>query len=64
MKSLCCHSFVCLCDYLQEHPSPLQGLEDPEVQDDLVDQLDQQCLLLHVPLVSPRKKERNVIREF
>lgn len=36
----------------QEHPSPLQGLEDPEVQDDLVDQLDQQCLLLHVPLVS------------
>lgn len=36
----------------QEHPSLLQGLEDPEVQDDLVDQLDQQYLLLHVPLVN------------
>ena len=47
---------LCDSDYLQEHPSPLRGLEDPEVQDDLVDQLGQQYLLLHVPLVNPGKK--------
>lgn len=50
-------------DYLREHPSPLRGLEDPAVQDDLVNQLGQQCLLLHVPLVNPGRKSKRV-REF